>query len=269
VRRLAVPIVLLLASSCASDRVPLEYRNEPGRRLEHRLVLRADITRTLQGRTLQQEVVATFRVEQEVLPGGGQGARATVSLVPESLSVDGGSVEPGPDQEFEIELAPDGRVVSITGEGADGGALGEVGIERLLPRLRPVLPGHPVRPGDTWHSTTEFSDRSGTFSLFASSRLTQLGFLEGHRSALVRTTYESPVDRAEEFQNATARMRGVDIGAQEAWFALDGFLVRATGDSVGSYRVTFTPPGEEVGIAPVEAGLVVRLHTEMQLLSAA
>ena len=260
----------LLLSACASDRVPLEYGNEPGRRLEHRLVLRADITRSLQGQTLRQRVLATFRAAQEVLePAPGAGTEATVSLIPESLVVDGREVEPGPDQEFGVELAADGRVVGITG-GAEGqGALGEVGIERLLPRLRPVLPGHPVRPGESWRSTTEFGDESGTFSLFASSRLRQLGIVDGHRSALVRTTYESPVDRAEVFQNATARMEGVDIGAQEAWFALDGFLVRATGDSVGSYRVTFTPPGGEVGLSPVEAGLVVRLHTEMRLLSAA
>ncbi len=191
-----------------------------------------------------------------------------MSLTPESLVVDGRNVEPGPDQEFGIELAADGRVVGITGEPEGPGALGEVGIERLLPRLRPVLPGHPVRPGDTWRSTTEFTDDSGTFSLFASSRLRQLGVIDGHSSALVRTTYESPVDRAEVFQNATARMEGVDVGAQEAWFALDGFLVRATGDSVGTYQVTFTAPGGEVGLAPVEAGLVVRLHSEMRLLSA-
>ncbi|MGH2692783.1 MAG: hypothetical protein ACRDHM_09805 [Actinomycetota bacterium] len=269
-RRFAVPLTFgLLLSSCASDRVQLEYGNEPGRRLEHRLVLRADITRSLQGSTLHQQVLATFRAAQEVLaPRPGAGTEATVSLIPESLVVDGRQVEPGPDQEFGVELAGDGRVVGITGGPEGEGALGEVGIERLLPRLRPVLPDHPVRPGDSWRSSTEFADESGAFSLFASSRLRRLGVVDGHRSALVRTTYESPVDRAEVFQNATARMEGVDIGAQEAWFALEGFLVRATGDSVGSYRVTFSPPGGEVGLAPVEAGLVVRLHTELRLLSA-
>jgi hypothetical protein len=60
------------------------------------------------------------------------------------------------------------------------------------------------------------------------------------------------------------------VGAQEAWFSLDGFLVRSAGDSVGSYRVTFSPPGEgETGLAPVEGSLTVRMHTEMTLLSAA
>jgi hypothetical protein len=269
VRRLIVPLTAcLLLSACASDRIPLAYRIEPGRRLEHRLILHADITRSLQGQTRRQEVVATFRASQEVLaplPNGG--ANATVSLTPESLEVDGRPVDPGPDQEFGVELAADGRVVAITGGDQTDEALGPVGIERLLPRLRPVLPGHPVRPGDAWSSETEFVDESGRFSLTASSRLRQLGIVDGQRSALVRTTYESPVDREEVFQNAVARMEGTDVGAQEAWFALDGFLVRATGDSVGSYRVTFTPPGGEVGLSPVEAGLVVRLHTEMQLLS--
>lgn len=269
-RRLPVPLSLcLLLSSCASDRVHLDYRIEPGRRLEHRLILRADITRSLQGQTIAQRLVATFRAAQEVLtplPEGG--AEATVSLIPESLTVDGRQVDPGPDQEFGVELAADGRVVAISGGEEPGDALGAVSIERLLPRLRPVLPGRPVSPGDSWRSLTEFVDDSGAFSLRTSSRLGQLGIVEGHRSALVRTTYESPVDREEVFQNAVARMEGTDMGAQEAWFALDGFLVRATGDSVGSYKVTFTAPGGETGLSPVEAGLVVRLHTEMRLLSA-
>lgn len=270
-RRSIVPLTFcLLASACVSDRVPLAYRVEPGRRLEHRLVLHADITRTLQGQTTHQEVVATFVASQEVLtplPNGG--AEASVSLVPQSLVVDGRAVDPGPDQEFGVALAADGRVVGITGETEPDETLGAVGIERLLPRLRPVLPGHPVGPGETWTSDTQFVDDSGAFSLSADSRLDRLGIVDGHRSALVRTSYESPVDRQEVFQNAVARLEGSDVGAQEAWFALDGFLVRATGDSVGSYRVTFTAPGGEVGLSPVEAGLVVRLHTEMRLLSAA
>jgi hypothetical protein len=269
VRRLLVPLTLcLLASGCASDRVELDYRIEQGRRLEHRLILRADITRSLQGQTVDQKVVATFRAAQEVLsPLADGGAEATVALTPESLTVDGRQVDPGPDQEFGVELAADGRVVAITGGEEPGPALGAVGIERLLPRLRPVLPGRPVSPGDSWSSDTEFADDSGAFSLRTSSRLGQLGMVDGYRSALVRTTYESPVDREEVFQNAVARMQGVDVGAQEAWFALDGFLVQSTGDSVGSYRVLFTAPGGETGLSPVEAGLVVRLHTEMRLLS--
>jgi hypothetical protein len=213
-------------------------------------------------------VVATFLAAQEVtelLPDGG--AQATFSLTPESLQVDGRPVDPGPDQQFVVELGPDGAVVAITGAAQPGQALGPVGLERLLPRLRPVLPGTPVRPGDAWRSDTRFEDEAGLFSLEARSRLSQLGVVEGHRAALVRTTYESPVDRQEVFANAVADMEGTDVGAQHAWFALDGFLIEATGDSVGSYRVAFSPPGEEAALAPVEASLVVRLHSELRLLS--
>jgi hypothetical protein len=131
-----------------------------------------------------------------------------------------------------------------------------------------VLPGRPVAPGDDWHSRTEFTDEQGRFSLTTRSRLTQLGRVEGRDSALVRTSYESPVDRQEVFANAVADVEGEDVGAQEAWFSLEGFLVQASGDSVGTYRVTFMPPEGEEGVAPVHGALVVRLHTDMQLLSA-
>ena len=270
-RRLLVLVLpCLLLPACRDDRVSLAYGLEAGRQLEHRLTLRAEVTRTLQGRTREEEVVATFRATQEVvstLPDGG--AEVNTVLVPESLAVDGRPVDTGPDQEFVVTLGADGRVVEIRDAGAaDEGALAPVGIERLLPRLRPMLPGYPVRPGDVWRSQTSLADESGRFSLSARSRLSQLGIADGHEAALVRTTYESPVDRQETFQNAIARMRGTDVGAQQAWFALEGFLVRSTGDSVGSYQVAFSPPGDQIGLQPVEGSLVVRLHTEMQLISA-
>jgi hypothetical protein len=265
----SILLVTLALASCMDDRVPLSYSLDTGRRLEYRLRLEADITRTLAGVSRAQRVRATFRAAQEVLqllPEGG--VETSMSLIPESLLVDGRPVEVGADQEFIVILGGDGRVVEIRQSAGDPSEpLEPVGLERLLPRLRPVLPGAPVGAGDTWASDTRFSDQEGLFSVSSRSRLLQLGVVDGYDSALVRTTYTSPVDRRETFANAVADLNGTDVGAQEAWFALDGFLVRASGDSVGSYRVTFTPPGGEVGLQPVEGALVVRLHTEMELLS--
>ena len=226
--------------------------------------------RTLAGETRTEEILATFRASQEVVgPSSQGGVEAAISLVPEGLEVNGRPVDIGPAQEYAVQLAPDGRVVAVeaaAGEGTE--ALEPVGIERILPRLRPVLPGRPVRPGDSWRSETEFTDEQGRFALRTRSRLTQLGHADGRDAALVRTTYESPVERQEVFANAVAQVSGSDVGAQEAWFALDGYLVRAVGDSFGTYRVTFTPPEGEAGLAPVRGALRVRLHLEMQLLSA-
>jgi hypothetical protein len=178
-------------------------------------------------------------------------------------------VDPGPAQVFTVALGMDGRVVAVQESAADPGEpLQPVGLERLLPRLRPVLPGRPVSPGEAWRSRTRFQDEQGRFSVDAISRLAQLGVTDGYQTALVRTTYRSPVAREETFANAVADIVGKDVGAQEAWFALDGFLVRSSTDSVGTYQVTFRPPGGEPGVAPVAGSLVVRLHTEMELVSA-
>lgn len=264
-----VVLVLLVLPACRSEHVRLADRLEPGRQLEHELRLDARITRTLAGERRRQDVVATFVAAQQILsPRPDGGANASFSLVPRSLEVDGQPVEVGPDQDFDVHLGPDGRVVEIQEAGGQPREpLGPVGIERLLPRLRPVLPGSLVAPGDRWRSQTDFVDETGSFSLSTSSRLSQLGVVSGREAALVRTTYRSPVDRQETFANALAHMKGTDVGSQEAWFALDGFLLRAAGDSVGSYQVTFTPPGGEVGLAPVEGTLVVRLHSELRLIS--
>ncbi|HZB03688.1 MAG TPA: hypothetical protein VE737_05120 [Actinomycetota bacterium] len=338
-----LPIVVLIVS-CVEGHVPLSHRLEAGQRLEHRLTLSADITRTLARRTREQRVTATFLISQEILgavdaaqPGGlpptpqtgfpeipspvtpspvtpspgtpspgetspgtfpGLGdaggqplsppaptgspspppaagtptvppvAEARVTLVPESLEVDGRPVEVGAVQDFTVQLGEDGRVVTIAETvAAPQEALEPVGLERLLPRLRPVLPGRPVALGDSWRSETRYRDERGRFWISAISRLTQLGVTDGYEAALVRTSYRSPVQREETFANAVADLTGKDVGAQEAWFALDGFLVRSSTDSVGTYELAFRPPAGDPGVAPVRGSLVVRLHTEMQLIS--
>lgn len=267
-RRALVSLSLLaLLSSCADDRVALTYGLEVGRRLVYRLSLTADIERTLSGSTRSQEVRAAFRASQEILGVTEEGATARMTLVPQRLLVDGRAVEPGMPQEFTVQLALDGRVVEIQeAEGEPSEPLSPVGIERLLPRLRPVLPQAEVSAGQEWRSNTEFRDAAGRFAVTARSRLARLDLVDGVPAALVRSTYLTPVDRREALANAVADVSGRDLAVQEAWFALEGFLLRSTGDSVGRYRVTFLPPGDEDPVAPVEGALVVRLHTEMELL---
>ncbi|MDQ3991233.1 MAG: hypothetical protein M3245_02830 [Actinomycetota bacterium] len=263
------PVLLatLLLVSCLPDRVELSYGLEPGARRVYRLALDADISRTLGSDFRRERVQAVFLARQEIverLPGGG--ALANMSLAPSSLTVDGREVRVGPEQEFVVRLGPDGSVVAIErGAGDQAEPLEPVAIDRLLPQLRPVLPEEAVALGDRWSSRTEFRDETGRFTVTLESHLARLGVYDGRPSALVRTHYLSPVDRRETFANAVADIRGEDRGAQEAWFALDGFLVRATGDSSGTYRILFRPPGDRPVTGPVEGSLRVDLHTEMAL----
>lgn len=273
-RRPSFAFVILAAaalSSCAEHRVLLASRPTGGAPLTFRLVLNADVERTLEGETRGQRIEARFRVVQDVLFRRDDGTvRARLSLSPTSLEVDGQDVTVGAGQEFLVTMARDGRIVEIeesTGEPAE--ALAPVGLERLLPRLGPVLPNGPVGIGESWTSDTEFADETGSFSVSLRSRLSRLGIRDGESAALVRTTYVSPVRRREVFANAVAEIDGQDVGTQEAWFALDGFLIGASGDSVGSYRVTFRPPGGEDVLEPVRGSLDVRLHTELSLVSGA
>lgn len=271
VHRIVVPLLaaLLLLPACTDDRISLAYGLEPGRQLEYRLTLDAEVERVIAGEPRTQRVRATFQAGQEIvasLPDGGASAR--LSLVPERLEVDGQSVRVGPGQEFDVELGPDGGLREIgrpTGEATE--ELAPVGLERLLPRLRPVLPAEEVAPGDAWRSATNFVDQGGRFAVETRSRLAELGPVADMPAALVRSTYVSPVDRREVFANAVADLEGRDVGVQAAWFSLRGFLLRATGDSVGRYAVTFRPPGGDAGLEPVTGGLEVRLHTEMELVS--
>lgn len=268
-RLIGLPLALLaLLSACAEPSVRLAYHLDEGRTLQYRLRLEADILRTLQEETREERVEATFRAGQQILEELGDGrTEARMTLDPVSLTVDGEPAATGASQEFLVTLGPDGEVVGVR-EVTEGGAeeLAPVGIERLLPRLRPVLPETSVELGATWTGATQVQDEDGTFSLASSSRLAGLGRLSGEPAALVRTTYTSPVDRREVFANAVANLAGRDVGTQEAWFSLDGFLIRSRGDSVGRFRVRFRPPGGDVGIPPVRGNLQVRLHSVMELV---
>lgn len=268
-RGLATAIALLLAASCSStDRVTLRYGLQDDRTLVYRLVLDADVRRTLGDQPTRQRLRATFRTVQTITEElGPDRARARITLEPETLVVDGREATPGPSQEFVVRLSSDGSVVEVeSASGAPPEVLLPVGLDRLLPRLRPVLPPDPVSPGDAWGSDLDLRDEAGTLSLDLSSRLARLGIESGHSAALIRSTYTSPVSRRERFANAIADIQGRDVGAQSAWFALDGFLVRATGDSVGDYDLTFRPPGGDAGIGEVSGTLAVTLHTEMVLV---
>jgi hypothetical protein len=266
--RCLASLLLFVITACAPHQVTLSYTGKDRGLLSYHLALNAEIDRTLSGETRHELVEAIFEIHQEVLgrlPDGR--TRVRLTLRPKSLMVNGTTRRVGEAQEFVITNRADGSVVGIDearGEATE--ALAPVGIERLLPRLQPVLPGRPVGPGDSWRSESAFEDASGRFSLALRSRLAALGRSRGHLSALLRTTYASPVKRREIFANAVADIEGRDVGTQEAWFALEGFLVRAAGDSVGRYRVLFRPPGGEVGVAPVEGQLHVRLHTDMRLV---
>lgn len=266
--RCLASLLLLVITACAPHQVTLSYNGKGRALLSYHLALNAEIDRTLSGETRHELVEAIFQIQQEVLDQLPDGrSRVRLTLRPQSLRVNGTTRRVGEAQEFVITNRADGSVVGINearGEATE--ALAPVGIERLLPRLQPVLPGRPVGPGDSWRSESAFEDASGRFSLTLRSRLAALGRSRGHLSALLRTTYASPVKRREIFANAVADIEGRDVGTQEAWFALEGFLVRAAGDSVGRYRVLFRPPGGEVGVAPVEAQLHVRLHTDMRLV---
>jgi hypothetical protein len=266
-RALLVSLLLVAASACGTDRVSLRYLFDAGRVLDYDLRLEASVRRTLAGDPREQRLEATFRSRQTIRDAlGGGRARAVITLEPRSLVVDGRRASPGPAQEFVVVLSADGSVTEVeSSRGAPVEALAPVGIDQLLPRLRPVLPPAPVTPGARWGSDLDVSDESGSIALDVSSRLASLGLAGEHRAALIRSSYSSPVSRREVFANALADIEGRDVGTQAAWFALDGFLVRATGDSVGDYRVAFRPPGGDAGVGAVRGTLVVVLHTEITL----
>ena len=123
--------------------------------------------------------IATVEVTGTELPGstGGSPARRPVSL--------------------RLEVAPDGRIVS----GGDltlataGTAFGGGGIPGMG-QFTPLLPDHPVKPGQTWDKAYVQPNPFGTgaFRYSTRNRLLRFDTIGGVRTAVIQSTMSVPID---------------------------------------------------------------------------
>jgi hypothetical protein len=179
VRPLLVAAVLAsVVGACREHTVSVEFAPERGDHFRYRYEVQATLTRSVDGRAPEEQVVDTeltadqvvlgrsgdgTRVEIEVTRAGG--ARSTVVAVVDRA----GSLEG-------IELVQ-GLHADVFGIGDDDGLVTDPG---------EGLPDRRLRPGDRW--TLADGERRGH------GRLERLGVADGHDVAVVRTSTTEPVE---------------------------------------------------------------------------
>ena len=96
---------------------------------------------------------------------------------------------------FRIRVAPDGRVLSSSDLGL--GSVGGTGLQ--LPgsgQISPLLPDHPVRPGDTWKKdfTQAFPFGAGRLHLTSTNTYLRNETMGGDKAAVIQSTESFPID---------------------------------------------------------------------------
>lgn len=165
-------------------------------------------------------------------------ATIEVTVSDQSGTMNGQAV-PAPDAPTttEIRVAPDGRILSagdlaFSASGSTDGT-GFPGMGQMTP----LLPDHPVAPGDTWEKSfaQEFPFGEGEIRFTSHNRFDRYEDVDGARTAVIVSEFTMPLDFSLDFGELLAALGegfGEGTGAQEA-----GDLEHATIDYGG--RGTF------------------------------
>jgi hypothetical protein len=144
---------------------------------------------------------------------------ATIEVATSELSgfVNGVALPPSSVPPLEIQVAPDGRVVS-----AGGLALGGAGQTQGFgfpgsSQLTPILPdeGDRVAPGDSWDKdfSQEFPFGEGSIEYTASSTYERNANVDGHQAAVIVTEMTVPMDFTLRFNELIAALGEDALGA--------------------------------------------------------
>jgi hypothetical protein len=121
---------------------------------------------------------------------------ATVKMTLSNMTAGSGgkSASAGMDRSFNVRMTRDGRILSGGGVGnlAGGSTAGVPGMDQFTP----LLPDHPVKPGDTWTKDFDQANPFGKGSFHYQSRDTLLRYEQvgGKQAAVIQSAIDLPLD---------------------------------------------------------------------------
>jgi len=216
-----------------------------------------------------QRVSETLRVDAVDRAG-----TAGVTLTTDTITDSSGAAlttKPGP---VKLKIGADGRI--LAGSGAQlGGRLPS------LPgpdQLTPILPGHPVKPGDSWDKTYQRPNPYGTgaFSLTAHNKYVRDEAVAGRQAAVIDSTLTGPLDFTIDFSKIPSLPPGSATGAvhyvgsvnskNRYWLDIGSSSVLKASAS-GDYSLTYAivVPANQAG-GPQQVSFSGRIKTDLNRL---
>ena len=130
---------------------------------------------------------------------------------------------------MEIQIAPDGKILSAGGMSFAGADLAGGASFPGMDQMTPMLPDEPVEPGDTWEEdfSQEVPFGEGTIEFTSTSTLERYEDVDGVNAAVITTEYTVPMDLTFDFGELLETMGDTEgltgaAGLEDAQMTLSG-----------------------------------------------
>jgi hypothetical protein len=222
-------------AGCRPSGVRISYRPARGAQYTYRVEVHAEVTTTIADtpprRTVDDSVLEAHHL---VLAGGRDGSSVQVRLT--------GPGEPA--RTFVVRLDRAGHLAEVQRvEGLPARALGGLGLSEIFPAAAGVAPDRLLAPGSRWQFDEPVAlPGEPATHLRGAARLLELGVVNGHKVADVRSSFRLPVRRTSDEAQGRIVIDGEQVVQSKAESRVDdGSLERVETETRGTFTLTLTP----------------------------
>lgn len=240
----AVLTILLtgISSTLNSQGVSLKYSYPADKAVKYVMKSTMAQIMDIQGQTMQTDVSSAFGCS--VKPVGIENGNITLEVTVDTLGQvtsspmggSGGSVAGVAGRSCKLVIAPDGKVVDLTGAEAfvynlEGS--GESNLSQTLGDFFPRLPVSAVKEGDTWNYTDSVMTKSATSSMkttdIAECKIAGFEKVNDVECAKIVMTHTGTITMSVQAQGMDIFIKGPYTGTSECLFAVkEGYFLRQT-----------------------------------------
>lgn len=240
----ALLIILLsgISSFVNAQGINISYNFPAGKVVKYKLTSTMAQTMDMQGQTMQTDVSSAFgcAVKSAGSRNGDLILEITVDTIGQITSSpmggSGGPVQGIKGKSCNIVIAPDGKVVDISGAEAfvynlEGS--GESNLGQTLSDFFPRVPGKAVNAGDTWTYQDSVTSNSASMKITtidnAGNKVEGFEKFDGMDCAKIVSTHSGTISMAIQSQGMDVYIKGPYTGTSECFFAVkEGYFVKMT-----------------------------------------
>jgi len=240
----AVLMIILLGISSVMNAqgVNISYKYPSDKAVKYKLTSTMAQIMDIQGQTMQTDVSSAFGCS--VKSKGSQNGNISLEITVDTLGQvtsspmggSGGPVQGIKGKSCNIVIAPDGKIVDITG--AEGivyniEGSGESNLGQTISDFFPRLPGKSVNSGDTWNYKDSTTTKSASMTMTtidnAENKVEGFEKLGDIDCTKIVSTHSGTISMAVQAQGMDIYIKGPFTGTTECFFAVkEGYFIKMT-----------------------------------------
>jgi hypothetical protein len=241
----ALGLVLMLLSACASTPIELGATYAPGQTRAYSLVANARTRATIGGRRRVERTILRARSTVTVLGIDAAGTHLHVTIAPRSLVRDGVRADTPPQEEADLLVGLNGEIARVERIGGLPPQLSGIDVSDIAPLLGTPLPARRVHLGSTWTEALSALPQQGAASPGAAlaagierGHVSALRRVHGYDCAIVELSTQRPVVRDRSAGGQPITLDGQEFTSSETAFALSaGFPVSISTTAESVYAI--------------------------------